>query len=191
MKKNILFGILVAVVLVSCAGFGQKLVYFNQNLKLEKINKVVYFQPDIFPEIEEIKSPTYQTFFSAVTDQMKMYGGLKTIQMDSSMSYDSIDVESLKEICKNNEAEVAVVPKIKYFKVGIGKYVFSNQVLVQLKLYDNHGNFLMETQYDTYKGNARLTGTAENSIKIGTQGAMKKMKQELRNKQIINKGFEN
>ena len=191
MKKNILFGILSAVIWVSCAGFGQKLVYFNQNLKLEKINKVVYFQPDIFPEIEEIKSPTYQAFFSAVTDHMRMYNGLKTIQMDSSMPYDSVDVETLKEICKNNDAEVAIVPKIKYFKVGIGKYVFSNQVLVQLKLYDSKGNFLMETQYDSYRGNARLMGTAENSIKIGTKGAIKKMKQELRNKKIINSGLEN
>ena len=80
---------------------------------------------------------------------------------------------------------MAIIPKVKYFKVGFGKYVFSNQVVVSLKLYDSEGNYIMETSYDTYKGNARLLGSAENSVIIGTKGAIRKMEKELRNRQVI------
>lgn len=189
-KKAIVLGVLAGVVLVGCTTLGQRLVYYNKDRKLDKINRIIYFQPTVYPEIEEIKPPTNQAFFSAVTDQMKLYSKMKVIQMDNAMEYDTVDIASIKEFCVNNNAEVAIIPKVKYFKVGLGKYVFSNQVLVSLKLFDKDGNFLMETEYDTYKGNARLVGSAENSIKIGTKGAIRKMKRELTKKKLSVQEFE-
>ena len=91
----------------------------------------------------------------------------------------------MRDICRNNNADVAVIPKVKYFKVGFGKYVFSNQVIVSMKLYNANGDFVMETAYDTYKGNGRLLGSAENSVIIGTKGAIRKISKELRNRQVI------
>ena len=180
-KKFILLGIAAGLVLAGCSSFGSKLLGYKPDYKLDKIKKIIYFQPTVFPEIEEIKPPTNQAFFSAVTDQMSLYSGnIKTVQMDSSMDYDNVDTEYIKEVGKNNNAEAIIVPKVKYFKVGIGKYVFSNQVLVSLKLYDSDGNLIMENQYDTYKGNARLIGKAENSIKVGTKGAIKDLIKNLR-----------
>ena len=180
-KKFILLGITAGLVLVGCSSFGSKLLGYKPDYKLGKIKKIIYFQPTVFPEIEEIKPPTNQAFFSAVTDQMSLYSGnIKIVQMDSSMDYDNVDTEYIKEVGKNNNAEAIIVPKVKYFKVGIGKYVFSNQVLVSLKLYDCDGNLIMENQYDTYKGNARLIGKAENSIKVGTKGAIKDLIKNLR-----------
>ena len=180
-KKFILLGIAAGLVLAGCSSFGSKLLGYKPDYKLGKIKKRIYFQPAVFPEIEEIKPPTNQAFFSAVTDQMSLYSGnIKTVQMDSSMDYDNVDTEYIKEVGKNNNAEAIIVPKVKYFKVGIGKYVFSNQVLVSLKLYDCDGNLIMENQYDTYKGNARLIGKAENSIKVGTKGAIKDLIKNLR-----------
>lgn len=180
-KKVILLGIAAGLVLAGCSSFGSKLLGYKPDYKLGKIKKIIYFQPTVFPEIEEIKPPTNQAFFSAVTDQMSLYSGnIKTVQMDSSMDYDNVDTEYIKEVGKNNNAEAIIVPKVKYFKVGIGKYVFSNQVLVSLKLYDSDGNLIMENQYDTYKGNARLIGKAENSIKVGTKGAIKDLIKNLR-----------
>lgn len=46
--------------------------------------------------------------------------------------------------------------------------------------------FVMETAYDTYKGNGRLLGSAENSVIIGTKGAIRKISKELRNRQVVN-----
>jgi hypothetical protein len=58
--------------------------------------------------------------------------------------------------------------------------VFSNQVVVSMKLFDAGGNLLTETDYDTYRKNMRLLGSTENSIKIGTDGAIKDILKKLR-----------
>lgn len=184
-KKIILLGTLAGLVLMGCASFGEKLISYNANYKLGKISKIIYFQPSVFPEIEEIKYPTSQTFFDAVTDHTRLNSNIKVVSMDHSLNYDNIDTQYIKEVAQNNNADAIIVPHIKYFKVGFGKYVFSNQVLVKLKLYNHEGNFLMETQYDTYKGQARLIGKAENSIKIGTKQALKQLIKELKAKKML------
>lgn len=167
--------------IISCANYGDALLYKNKDNTVSKIKTVLYFNPEIFPDISEIKEPTYTAFYSATSDKMKSLGNIKYLQVDTPISFDDVDTKTVKEICENNNADVAVVPKVKYFKVGFGKYVFSNQVIVSMKLYDSKGHFIMETSYDTYKGNGRLLGTASNSVIIGTKGAIRKMNKELRN----------
>ena len=71
---------------------------------------------------------------------------------------------------------------MKYFKVGLGKYVFSNQVIVSLKIFDAAGALVAETSYDTYRKGGRMLGSAENSIKAGTLGALKDINKQLRKK---------
>ena len=44
-----------------------------------------------------------------------------------------------------------------------------------MKLYNADGEFLSESQYDTYKKNKKLIGSAENFVKIGTKGAWKEI----------------
>ena len=145
-----------------------------------KKQNIIYFNPEIFPEVEEIKDPTYTAFYAAISEKNSPFRNYKVLRVDANIPYDSVDVDAIKEYCKNNNAQLAVVPKVKYFKVGFGKYVFSNQVIISMKLYDSLGNFLTETDYDTYKKNARILGSAENSIKIGTYGAVNRMGKNLR-----------
>ena len=145
-----------------------------------KKQNIIYFNPEIFPEVEEIKDPTYTAFYAAISEKNSPFRNYKVLRVDANIPYDSVDVDAIKEYCKNNNAQLAVVPKVKYFKVGFGKYVFSNQVIISMKLYDSMGNFLTETDYDTYKKNARILGSAENSIKIGTYGAVNRMGKNLR-----------
>ncbi|MFC4163258.1 pyruvate decarboxylase [Epilithonimonas zeae] len=186
MKKNYSFySVFILCFLVSCASYGDSLLYFNKDAKINAIKTVLYFEPEVFPDITEIKDPTFSAFYNATSDKMKSIGNVKYLQVNTSIPFDEVDSKTVKEICKNNNADVAVIPKVKYFKVGFGKYVFSNQVVVSLKLYDSNGDFVMETSYDTYKGNARLLGSAENSVIIGTKGAIRKMEKELRNRQVI------
>jgi len=189
MKKTLYpfyFNFLLLNILVSCANLGDSLIYFNKNAKIPKVKTVLYFNPEIFPDISEIKEPTYTAFYTATSDQMKSLGNLKYLKIDTPISFDNVDAGTVKEICRNNNADLAVIPKVKYFKVGFGKYVFSNQVIVSMKLYNSEGIFVMETAYDTYKGNGRLLGSAENSVIIGTKGAIRKISKELRNRQVVN-----
>lgn len=185
MKKNYPFSIIILCLLVSCANYGDSLLYFKKDAKINGIKTVLFFDPEIFPDINEIKEPTYSAFYNATSEKMRTIGTVKYMQVNTAIPFEEIDSEMIKDICKNNNADVAVIPKVKYFKVGFGKYVFSNQVVVSLKLYDSQGNYIMETSYDTYKGNGRLLGSAENSVIIGTKGAIRKMEKELRNRQVI------
>lgn len=171
----------VSTLLISCANYGDKLLYKNKDIKISKIKTVLYFNPEVFPDISEIKEPTYTAFYSATSDKMRSLGNIKYLQVDTPILFDDVNTETVREICQNNNADIAVVPKVTYFKVGFGKYVFSNQVIVSMKLYDSKGHFIMETSYDTYKGNGRLLGSASNSVIIGTKGAIRKMNKELRN----------
>ena len=154
-----------------------------QNVSLAKDIKsqnIIYFNPEVFPDIDEIKEPTYTAFYAGISERSPHFRNYNMLRVDSNIPFDSVDVDAIKEYCKNNNAQFAIVPKVKYFKVGVGKYVFSNQVIISMKLYDSLGNFLTETDYDTYRKNARILGSAENSIKIGTTGAMSKMGKNLR-----------
>ncbi len=144
-----------------------------------KIRKVLYFNPEVDPDIEEIKEPTNTAFFSAVSDNLSERKN-KLLKTETQISFDSIDKQTIADYCMNNDADFAVVPKVKYFKVGIGKYVFSNQVVVSMKLFDAEGNLITSTDYDTYKKNMRLLGSTVNSVKIGTNGAIKGILKQLR-----------
>lgn len=145
----------------------------------DKIKKVLYFNPVVDPDIEEIKEPTNTAFFSAVSDNLSERKN-RMIKTETQISFDSIDKQTIKDYCINNDADFAIIPKVKYFKVGLGKYVFSNQVVVSMKLFDAEGNLLTETDYDTYRKNMRLLGSTVNSVKIGTNGAIKGIIKQLR-----------
>ena len=147
-----------------------------------KTYNILYFNPEIFPDIEEIKEPTYTAFFSALSDHISLSSQHKLLRVDYDVPFDASDSTLIAEFCENNNAQFAVIPKVKYFKVGFGKYVFSNQVIVSMKIYSATGTLLAETSYDTYRKNGRLLGSAENSIKIGTFGALKNLNKILRKK---------
>lgn len=185
MKKLILPLLLVtagALILTSCMG-GKSLTNFTETTPEslpQENHRIVYFNPEVYPDVEEIKFPSYQAFFDGVTDKMGKFSHLKLTRVETAMPYDSIDVETIKEICLHNDSDLAVVPKIKYFKVGLGKYVFSNQVVISMKMFDAKGNLITETSYDTYRKHKRMLGSSTNSIKIGTEGAMAEILKEIR-----------
>lgn len=170
------FSFVTICVLVSCRS---AMTTTNNENRNSGSQIILYFNPEVFPDIEEIKEPTYSAFYAAVSGKTNKLHNYKMLRVDSQIPFDSVDVKSIKEFCLNNNAQFAVVPKVKYFKVGFGKYIFSNQVIVSMKLYDSSGNFLTEADHDTYRKNARILGSAENSIKIGTEGAMNNIEKDL------------
>ncbi len=168
----------VFLLLTSCAAAAQN----SFSLRTDKDYQILYFNPEIFPDIEEIKEPTYAAFFSALSDQVSAARAGRLLRVDYNIVYDSPSTDLIAEFCENNNAQFAVLPKVKYFKVGLGKYVFSNQVIVSLKIFDAAGALVAETSYDTYRKGGRMLGSAENSIKAGTLGALKDINKQLRKK---------
>lgn len=175
MRKILTFSTVFIFLLIGIAS-----VKAQRNVSEDKIKKVLYFNPEVEPDLEEIKEPTNHAFFSAVSDNLSRFKRNKMLRTETQVSFDSVDKQTIADYCINNDADFAIVPKVRYFKVGLGKYVFSNQVVVSMKLFDAAGNYITESDYDTYRKNMRLLGSAENSIKIGTNGAIKGILKELR-----------
>ena len=175
MKKILFFTLISTVFIISISSVKAQKAHSH-----DKIKKILYFNPEVEPDIEEIKEPTNHAFFSAISDNVSAFRKNKMLRSEVQVSYNSIDSQTISEYSKNNDADFVIVPKVKYFKVGLGKYVFSSQVIVSMKLFDAEGNFIASSEYDTYRKNMRLLGSTENSIKIGANGAMKSIIKELR-----------
>ena len=185
MKKLLLPLLFIAagtLVLTSCIGVSKSSNLAENsldNLQHDK-HRIVYFNPEVYPDVEEIKFPSYQAFFDGVTEKLGKFEHLKVTRVETPLVYDSIDVQTIREICRHNNSDLAVVPKIKYFKVGLGKYVFSNQVVISMKMFNSDGTLLTETSYDTYRKHKRMLGSTTNSITIGTEGAMNEILKEIK-----------
>lgn len=189
--KKILFPVILvtvgAAVLTGCiAAYGSSGQFVKQSdfPKSKESYKIVYFAPEIAPDVDEIKPPSYQAFFDSVTNKLSPFDQIKIDRLQTVMEYDMVDTQTIQEICKNNTANLVVVPKIQYFKVGLGKYVFSNQVVVSMKLYNAEGELIKEASYDTFKRNKRLLRSTENSIKIGTNGVMNDLLKTIKKTQL-------
>lgn len=149
-------------------------------------NTIIYFNPEIEPEVEEVRQATNDAFFISVSDYFSNISNAKMLRIQMPINFKDVNVEDIKDACKYNNAKYAVIPKVKFFKVGIGNYVLSSQVVVSMKLYNEKGIFLSENSYDTFRKKARILGSAENSVKIGTLGALKMMMKDWRkNKRSI------
>jgi len=188
MRKTLLFGalgFLPLYLLWGCTALGGSVEEINPELNLGKIQKIVYLNPDIYPDFSALQEPTNTAFFGAISNQLQRKRNIQVTRIDTPMDYENIDEELLADLCTNNMADIIIVPHIKYFKVGIGKYVLSNQVVVSLKSYTKKGEFISRVNYDTYAGNARLLGSAENSVKLGVEGALNKMFNALKKQKMI------
>ena len=81
MKNLYLLGTRFAVLLLLtsyCAVFAQNAL-LNKD---EKSYQILYFNPEVFPNIEEIKEPTYTAFFSALSDHMSTSKNNKLLRVD-------------------------------------------------------------------------------------------------------------
>lgn len=143
---------------------------YGQILK-DKHNTILFAQPEIEPDLPEIYSQTRKLFFEAV-DNTHFPKVDKIIQLENTVLPNA---ETIAEYCQNNGAQFLVIPKITFFKVGIGKYVFSNQVVVTLKLYNAEGVLTLTSSHDTMRNNARIIGATSNTVRIGSRGALKSM----------------
>ena len=181
MKKKLI----LQLVLLLIFAFGSSILQGQNYPKSSKNQKtIIFFASEITPNFEEIREITHLSYFSAASDFMSL-NHHKILQNNSIVAYENVDIPNIIESCKNNEADYAVVSLIKFFKIGIGKYVLSSQVVVKMKLYDKSGKLMCESNYDTFRKNARILGSAENSIKLGTKGALKLIKKNLRKNNVV------
>lgn len=182
MKKPLPLSKIFTVLLLISAGYA----YAQANTDIEEVQingkikyTFLYTNPTIEPPVEEIIAPTIIEFFDVVTHRFSANKNLKLIRSKSSVVADGDISKNIQELGENNNADYVVVPKLKFFKVGIGRYLFSSQVEVCLDLYNSEGKLLSSETYNTYKNDRRIFGSAENSIRKATQGAMKGLRKKF------------
>lgn len=182
MKKPLPLCKIFTVLLLISAGYA----YAQATTDIEEVQingkrkyTFLYTNPTIEPPVEEIIAPTTIEFFDVVTHRFSANKNLKLIRSKSSVVAETDISKNIQELGENNNADYVVVPKLKFFKVGIGRYVFSSQVEVCLDLYNSEGKLLSSETYNTYKNDRRIFGSAENSIRKATQGAMKGLRKKF------------
>ena len=104
MRKVLLFTTFTSFLFI-----GMAIVKAQKNAD-DKIRKVLYFNPEVEPDIEEIKEPTNNAFFSAVSDKVSSYRKNKMLRAEVQIPFDSVDQQTIIDYCVNNDADFAIVP---------------------------------------------------------------------------------
>lgn len=178
--RLLLLGVLVATTVVCMKARAQKTVTQIPEVVVQKKKKtILYTRLNIFPEVEEIREVTENHFFNTIYERISKSNDLRILQTNGYVNMEENLQEQVAELCQNNDADFVVIPSIKFFKVGFGKYIFSSQVVVTLDLYNAQGHLVSSSVYDTLKRKGRMFGSAESSIKKGTMGAYKMMKKNI------------
>ena len=95
MKKTVFLAVVAGLILLSCRSWGSSLFNGDESIKLKKVQRIVYFNPEIFPNYEGIRDPTNKAFFNTVTNELRYYGDYKILRVDTPIIYDSVDTQSI------------------------------------------------------------------------------------------------
>ena len=98
------------ILLTGCRSVSAQNSVFNRDLKIQN---VIYFNPEVFPDIDEIKEPTYSAFYSAVSDRISHFRNYKMLRVDANLTFDSADVKTLKELSNNSTRESSTSSELK------------------------------------------------------------------------------
>ena len=90
MKKIITFTTFIAVLFIGISSLKA------QKNADDKIKKVLYFNPEVEPDVEEIKEPTNYAFFSAVSDNLSERKN-KMLRTEIQIPFDSIDKKTISD----------------------------------------------------------------------------------------------
>jgi hypothetical protein len=85
MKKILFCGLAASLIIISCKNLGSTLVKLNHSIKLKHVDRIVYFDPEVYPNFEEIKEPTHNVIYSAVSAPLFRQDSL--IIFTSTLSY--------------------------------------------------------------------------------------------------------
>ena len=75
-----------------------------QNISAQKDlenQSIIYFNPEVFPDIDEIKEPTNAAFYAAVSERVPSFKNYNVLRVDTYVPFDNVDLDVIKEYCKN------------------------------------------------------------------------------------------
>ena len=187
-------GLLILVLLISgCAALVTITIQKANNLNSYEINKLGYSQLASEEILNSIKSNTsiiYQSnveeFFSNESIVAEKY------TLSKFESIDTIAVSEIVELCQKNDLDCYLCTQIKY-KFALYFYMFiplgkSEDVIVDMKLFDKQGVLMLHTMHSTSAGNSyMMPPKAKKTVRDGTLGALKQIMKEIEQSKIPEK----
>lgn len=99
------------------------------------------------------------------------------------LSFDNPDPAMIADICTKNAVDALLLTRLtlaeRTYQIGYGR-LRSIDTKAEMKLFDANGRLLVSVTHDTYKGNSYLLiPSPEKTLRDGTQGALKRIAQEI------------
>ena len=67
-----------------------------QNISAQKDlenQSIIYFNPEVFPDIDEIKEPTNAAFYAAVSERVPSFKNYNVLRVDTYVPFDHVDLD--------------------------------------------------------------------------------------------------
>ncbi len=185
--RNIIFLVILlfTLVLSGCSVVGTRTLYKTDNLNKYDFKKIGYSQPASDSLLNIIRPSTSKIFNLAFNDFFtnKALDIVKCRLKDFEL-IDKIDTAEIIRICSEKNLDAYICTQIKYkfvsnyyMYIPLGK---SEDVYVEMKLYDKNGTLIIHTKHNTYMGNSyMMPPKAEKTIRDGTFGTLKRIFKEI------------
>ncbi|MEO9005215.1 MAG: hypothetical protein ABI288_10780 [Ginsengibacter sp.] len=183
--RNTIKSLLFVLTFSGCAALGTKTLTKSKEIKKYNISKIGYSQLASENILNRIKGGTSEIFQLS----MEQYFENKSIKIEKHtlMHFDfieNIDPNEIINICKENNLDGFLCTQIKYKFVNTS-YMFiptgkSEDVYVNIKLFNNTGELMCHTRHNTLAGNSYMMAPKANkTIRDGTFGALNQIFKEI------------
>ncbi|WP_147384084.1 hypothetical protein [Maribellus luteus] len=173
--RTIIKFIIISTLLCSCAAVGTKTLYKTDE-KVD-ISSLGYNSLDGDTILAKIYPFTNNIFDSTIIETLKEYSLDNYKSLDENITYQTPDIEKIKEICSQYNLDALLVSKLKFIYATQAIYfvpVSHNwDTEVEMKLFDKNGRLLYNTKHNTLKGNSYMNPPpVERTVHDGTKGAL-------------------
>jgi hypothetical protein len=183
MNKVIVFLLLscTCLLMISCASLGTKTLYVNP-VQL-KINRIGFSRLNGKMIVDRIFPQTDSIFSATLTQTLGKYSITDVLKVDKEFPISTPNTSEIINICKTNNLDAFMISKLKFIHVtqSVAFIPISQNydTEVEMKLYDNEGNLLINVTHNTLKGNSyMMPPPAERTIQDGIKGAIKRIAKE-------------
>jgi hypothetical protein len=182
MTRKIFLFLIITIALTGCATFGTNTLYKSEE-KIE-IKKLGFAKLDGDSIVSKIFPQTDSIFTNTFVETFKTYNLKDIVPFNSEFSIDKPDINTIVQICKENNLDGFVVSRLKFIHVTYSMSfipIAKNwDTEVELKLFNKIGNIILTVRHNTTRGNSYfMPPSANRTIHDGTAGAIKRLAKEL------------
>ncbi len=182
MRRHTLLFLIITILLTSCAALGTKTLYKSK--AKNEFKKLAFAKLDGNRIVSKVFPQTDSIFTNTFIETFRIYNLRDIVPIDGEFSINEPDLNSIVQICKENNLDGFVVSRLKFinvtYRMNFRPIARNWDTEVEMKLYDKLANLVLAVRHNTTKGNSYIVfPTADRTIHDGTAGAIKRLALEL------------